>query len=43
MYVSISSAVKKIEDALVAYAKEELKDSESVDMYNSGARGKRGK
>lgn len=33
------SAVKKIEDALVAYAKEELKDSESVDMYNSGARG----
>ena len=33
------SAVKKVEDELVKFAKEELKDSESVDMYNSGARG----
>ena len=33
------NAVKAVEDALVDYAKEELKDSESVDMYNSGARG----
>ena len=32
------SAVKAIEDGLINYAKEELKDSESVDMYNSGAR-----
>lgn len=33
------NAVKAIENELIAFAKEELKDSESVDMYNSGARG----
>lgn len=33
------NAVKAVEDQLVEFAKEELKDSESVDMYNSGARG----
>lgn len=32
------TAVKNIENGLIDYAKEELKDSESVDMYNSGAR-----
>ena len=32
------SAVKAIENELINYAKDELKDSESVDMYNSGAR-----
>lgn len=32
------SAVKNIEDGLINFAKEELKDSESADMYNSGAR-----
>lgn len=32
------TAVKAIENSLIDYAKEELKDSESVDMYNSGAR-----
>lgn len=32
------SAVKNIENQLISFAKEELKDSESVDMYNSGAR-----
>ena len=32
------NAVKAIENELIDYAKEELKDSESVDMYNSGAR-----
>ena len=32
------SAVKAIENELIDFAKEELKDSESVDMYNSGAR-----
>lgn len=32
------SAVKAIENKLIDFAKEELKDSESVDMYNSGAR-----
>lgn len=33
------SAVKAVENELIDYAKEELKDSESVDMYNSKARG----
>ena len=33
------SAVKAVENELINFAKEELKDSESVDMYNSGARG----
>lgn len=33
------SAVKAVENELIDFAKEELKDSESVDMYNSGARG----
>ena len=33
------NAVKAIENELIKFAKEELKDSESVDMYNSGARG----
>lgn len=33
------NAVKAVENELISYAKEELKDSESVDMYNSGARG----
>jgi len=33
------TAMKKVEDTLISYAKEELKDSPSVDMYNSGARG----
>lgn len=32
------ASVKAIENKLIDYAKEELKDSESVDMYNSGAR-----
>lgn len=32
------SAVKNIENELISFAKDELKDSESVDMYNSGAR-----
>lgn len=32
------SAVKNIEDGLINFAKEELKDSVSADMYNSGAR-----
>lgn len=32
------SAMKAIEDGLIDYAKEELKDTEAVDMYNSGAR-----
>lgn len=32
------SAVKSIENELIDFAKDELKDSESVDMYNSGAR-----
>lgn len=32
------TTVKNIENELIDYAKEELKDSESVDMYNSGAR-----
>lgn len=32
------NTIKTIEDDLIDYAKEELKDSESVDMYNSGAR-----
>lgn len=32
------NAVKAVENELIAFAKEELKDSESVDMYNSGAR-----
>ena len=31
-------AMKNVEDGLVKWAKEELKDSESVDMYNSDAR-----
>lgn len=31
-------AMKDIENELIDWAKEELKDSESVDMYNSGAR-----
>lgn len=30
--------MKAVEDGMIAWAKEELKDSESVDMYNSGAR-----
>ena len=30
--------MKTVEDELIAWAKDELKDSESVDMYNSGAR-----
>lgn len=30
--------MKAVEDGLIAWAKDELKDSESVDMYNSGAR-----
>ena len=33
------NTIKTIEDELIKFAKEELKDSESVDMYNSGARG----
>lgn len=33
------NAVKAVENELIAFAKEELKDAESVDMYNSGARG----
>ena len=32
------SSVKAIENELIDFAKEELKDSESADMYNSGAR-----
>lgn len=32
------SAVKAVENGLINFAKDELKDSESVDMYNSGAR-----
>ena len=32
------SAVKAIENELIGFAKDELKDSECVDMYNSGAR-----
>ena len=32
------NAVKAIENELISFAKDELKDSESVDMYNSGAR-----
>lgn len=32
------TAVKAVENELIKFAKEELKDSESVDMYNSGAR-----
>ena len=32
------SAVKEIENQLIDFAKNELKDSECVDMYNSGAR-----
>lgn len=35
-------AMKNIENGLVDWAKNELKDSESVDMYNSGARSKWG-
>jgi len=35
-------AIKKIENELIDFAKEELKDSESADMYNSGARSKWG-
>lgn len=31
-------AMKAVEDELIAWAKDQLKDSESVDMYNSGAR-----
>lgn len=31
-------AMKAVEDGLVSWAKDELKDSESSDMYNSGAR-----
>ena len=34
--------IKDIEDEMVQWAKEELKDSESADMYNSKARGKWG-
>ena len=33
------STIKKVEDELIGYAKDQLKDEESVDMYNSGARG----
>lgn len=36
------TAVKNVEDGLIDFAKEELKDSESADMYNSGARSKWG-
>jgi len=32
------TAIKNIEKELISFAKDELKDSESVDMYNSGAR-----
>ena len=32
------TAMKAIEDELIAFAKDKLKDEESVDMYNSGAR-----
>ena len=32
------TAMKAVENELVAWAKNELKDSESADMYNSGAR-----
>ena len=32
------SEIKAVEDELINWAKNELKDSESVDMYNSGAR-----
>lgn len=32
------SAVKSIENELISFAKEELKDTDAVDMYNSGAR-----
>ena len=32
------SEMKAVEDGMIAWAKNELKDSESVDMYNSGAR-----
>lgn len=32
------TAMKAVEDEMIAWAKDELKDSESVDMYNSGAR-----
>ena len=32
------TTIKKVEDELIQYAQEELKDTESVDMYNSGAR-----
>ena len=38
MSMTFKAAVKEIENELIKYAKEELKDSESVDMYNSGAR-----
>ena len=31
-------AMKNVEDGLISWAKDELKDSESVDMFNSGAR-----
>lgn len=31
-------AMKAVEDGMISWAKEQLKDSESVDMYNSGAR-----
>jgi hypothetical protein len=33
------TTIKNIEDELIKYAKDQLKDEESVDMYNSGARG----
>ena len=32
------TAMKAVEDKLIDFAKEQLKDSESADMYNSGAR-----
>lgn len=32
------TAMKAVEDNLIDFAKEQLKDSESADMYNSGAR-----
>lgn len=32
------TAMKAVEDNLIDFAKDQLKDSESVDMYNSGAR-----
>ena len=37
------SEMKAVEDAMIAWAKEELKDSESADMYNSDARSSWGK